>query len=194
MKNAFLTFVALFLVSIPFFASAESSFDAACMVKGGCWGPLITCTGDYTGVVTHTAQVPDPANPGQTKPIGTCTSVCDLAVLLNTWIFFAYTIIVYVLLPLGVAIGGFIWLTSAGNEERVSMARGIFGTTFKGLAIASVVVLVVGFVISSIGIGASNDSATKGGSGLGMSIVCNPNSDTIKVLNPDLNIQPANPT
>ena len=189
MKNIFIVCAVVFLLAVPalIFAADGSSFDASCMVnKFGCWGPLITCTGDYTGVVTHNARVPDPANPGQTKPIGTCNSVCDIAVLLQTWIFFAYTIIVYVLTPLGIAIGGFFWLTSAGNEERVTTGRGIFWTTAKGLGIATVVVIVVGFIISSIGVGASNGSATKGG--FGMSITCDQNSDSIKVLDPSLNV------
>jgi hypothetical protein len=193
-KNISVFCAALFLVSMPFLASAQSSFDAKCMLGGGCWGPLITCTGDYASSKVNpngVGLVPHAVNPATGQPTPTCNSVCDLAVLVNTWIFFAYTIIVYILLPLGVAFGGFVWLTSAGNEERVSMARGIFKKTFSGLAIATVVVLAVGFIISSIGIGASNDSAKKGG-GLSMSIVCNPNSDTIKVLDPNLNVTPTN--
>ena len=164
LRAAFVALAAAFLLSAPVLAFAQSSFDATCMVKGGCWGPLITCTWDYTNV----------AGP---HSVPTCTSVCDFAVLVQTWIFFFYSIIVYILLPLGIAIGGFIWLTSAGSGERITMARGIFKKTFVGLLTATVVVLIVGTVISVIGTKSSNSSGVIGWP----NIVCDANNNPLDV-------------
>jgi hypothetical protein len=118
-------FVALLLafVALPFFAHANDSMDA--IFKGGYWGkPLLSCTGTACGL---------------------CDAVDTTANLLA----FAFTILLYVILPAMILAGGFLIMISRGSEQ-YSQGRTMITSALIGTLIALLAYMVVSFVFDTI--------------------------------------------
>jgi hypothetical protein len=95
------------------------------------WGPLLSCVGN-----------------GQHLPSGLpdCKSVCDLLLTGQNILYFAITIALFVLLPLGVAIGGLKIMVSGGNSEGESSGKKIL----TGVAMALLIILGAYLIVNTI--------------------------------------------
>lgn len=78
-----------------------------------------------------------------------CT-ICDIFVLIANIFNFVITKIIPALAVIGIVWGGFVFLTSGGNQEKVKSGRKILLNTVVGLVIAYAAFLIVGGVLGAI--------------------------------------------
>ncbi len=60
--------------------------------------------------------------------------------------------------------GGFLWLTSAGNEKQVTQGKGVFQWTTLGVIMMFAAYTLVSYIFSSVGTGTAGGAATGAGS------------------------------
>ncbi len=149
------------LTVVPALAFAASKYEpipVTVLFSGGYWGganqPLIPCTGIQSitqynnsepgSTATHEESI----NKSQTTlPNGTqippCESLCDIFEALQRILYFALTILMYVLVPVMVFIGGFLMLISGGNPSQRATGTKTITSAVIGLAIAFGAFLIV---------------------------------------------------
>lgn len=112
---AFLVFTA-----IPMTALAGSGdVSAGTILKGGFWGPILSCTGGGDGVAITEK----------------CDDICDFIATIRNIIYFALTLLVYVVVPIAIMAGGFLIMTTGGAPERANMGKNIITNAGIGLVI-----------------------------------------------------------
>ena len=137
-------------VAVPYFALAASKAP-----KTKIWspsilkGPLITCTGDGTGQAGLQA----------------CQNLCDLVSTIINIIYFLIGVVLWVIVPILVTVGGVMYMVAGANHEMLGTAK----KTITGAVIGLVIVLcswliintfVTFFGITGIGGFGSNSSCT----------------------------------
>ncbi len=123
---AFLFLVPLILPCLAFAASAT--------VNSNVWnlsilqGPLVTCVGATTSTL--------PIQP-------TCQSFCDLFATVANVIYFCIAVVIWIIAPIMFLWAGILFMTSAGNQERVGQARKMLTGTVIGVLIVLCAYLLV---------------------------------------------------
>ena len=151
MKKFIFLFLAIIAIILPSFALAAPN-----LWPTGFWGPLISCLGNYSG--------------GGTLP--PCTSLCDLINTIENIIYFAISIVIFILAPILFAWGGILYMISRGSPDGLTKAKSVLTKTLLGVAIVLCAWLIVNTFINVLGIGSS-----VGGFGAGMCSVA-PNAAT----------------
>ncbi|MBI3589316.1 MAG: hypothetical protein HY093_02790 [Candidatus Liptonbacteria bacterium] len=99
------------------------------------WGPLVaTCPGDV------------------------CTSLCDLLDLVQHVVYFAITILLFVIAPIIFVIGGILIMTAGGSEERMGKGRQMIKGGVIGVLITLSAYLIVGTFLWLVG---NQDTGTR---------------------------------
>lgn len=83
---------------------------------------------------------------------GTDCNFCELIALFQRVLYLGLTVLLFVIVPILISIGGFYILVDMGSEERYRRGRQIVKGTVYGLALALVAFLVVNTVIAVLGI------------------------------------------
>lgn len=97
------------------------------------------------------------ADPKLTNPLSTT----DIPTLIGSIIKAALGIVGSIALLMFIY-GGFLWLMSAGNPERVTKGKNILIWATIGLATIFISYMAVGFVINSLGVGGDGGEESKG--------------------------------
>jgi Type IV secretion system pilin len=92
---------------------------------GGFWGPLLSCTGSGQG--------------GQPS----CANICDVVNTAERIIFFALTLLFFVIVPIMVMWAGVVIMTAGGNAEKVGEGKKLLMGTFVGLLLGLVSYILV---------------------------------------------------
>jgi hypothetical protein len=100
-----------------------ASPTAGTLWSGGYWGPLISCTGDYAGLVKNSSIT------------AKCTSFCDLLVTGQNILYFGMTLAIYILVPVFFIWGGFLILISRGSTNLLGKGKQVLTGTVVGLLI-----------------------------------------------------------
>jgi hypothetical protein len=95
------------------------------------WGPLLSCVGNGSHL------------PSDLPP---CKSVCDLLVTGQNILYFCLTIALFVLLPIGLAIGGLQMMLSRGSSEGESEGRKML----TGIALALLIIMSAYVIVNTI--------------------------------------------
>ena len=119
----------LTLIGVPLFASAV---QAPNIWPGGFWGPLLSCTGDYT----------------QTS--GTCHDLCDLMQTVVNVIYFAISIAVFVITPILFGIGAIMIMVAGANPGMLERGKKTLTGTIIGLAIILCSYLIISVFITAL--------------------------------------------
>jgi len=121
------------------------------------------------GSLLNTAVGPGQTGLSGSLPNLTSTVITALLSLLGT-IFFGLTIY-----------AGILWMTAAGQEDKVTKATNILQAAVIGLIIVLAAYAITAFVTSNLGGGGGGTTATtcKSAGGTGCVQVCNPPSDTV---------------
>lgn len=117
-----------FLLLLPSLGLAQSLFPS------GYWGPLVSCTGNYSSG----------SNP--------CVSLCDLIQTFLNVIYFGMTLVVFVLTPVLFAWGGITILLAAGDPGKLQSGKKILTGTLIGLGIVLFAFLIVSTFIKFLGV------------------------------------------
>ncbi len=141
MKKSFLLIAALALVAIPLFASA-----AAAPVKSDVWnptilkGPLVVCWGG-----------PMQAD-GKTPNDNACQSLCDLVAQFLNIIYFAIAFVIWIIVPIDVAVGGIMYMLAGANPGLVAKAKTILlGAAWAiGITLCSFIIVKTFVTVMSI--------------------------------------------
>jgi hypothetical protein len=121
------------------------------LFTGGYWGgisdpshPLIPCTGIYN-ITQHnvSGDVNFEIAPGQVNGLPPCQSLCDIFAALQRVIYFIFTILLYVIVPVFVFVGGFKLLISGGNPGKRGEAMKTISSAVIGLVIGLGAFLIV---------------------------------------------------
>ncbi len=96
----------------------SSKFD---LTKGGYWGPLVTCTGNYSATSSNEK---------------TCTSACDAIVQTEAIIYFVMTLLLYVGAPVMFLIGGLMIVFGGANPTLLAQGQKTLWGTAIGVALA----------------------------------------------------------
>ncbi len=98
---------------------------------GGYWGPLLTCTGDYS------------ATSSRDGTYKTCTSACDVIIEFEAILYFALTLVMYVGAPVMLVVGAGMIMFAGANPNLLSQGRKVLFSTVIGvvLALASYVIV-----------------------------------------------------
>lgn len=114
------------------------------VLEFGYWGgganPIIPCTGIFDIPTKNGVVRPAPA---QTAGLETCKSLCDILHALQHLIYFALTILIFIIVPGMIFVGGGIVLVSAGNPGTRSTGLSTIKSAIIGLAIALGAFLIV---------------------------------------------------
>ncbi len=104
------------------------------------WGsPLLSCTAQD-----------DPSLPG-TAVKEVCNDFCDIVHTGQHLLYFAITILVFVVVPVSFLAGGIMWMFSRGSTELVAAGTKMMRGAVMGLVIVLVAFIVVNTVLTSIG-------------------------------------------
>lgn len=148
MRRAFLLLacaVVAFGVLVPTITEAQ---EVGFPYYGGLGGgePLIPCTGFGKMGAEQVTVVSDEtvgtSASGEVLP--QCTSICDVFVLLNRLIVLAVTIMVTIITPVFLFLGGALVFLSGGNPSRRQQAMQVIKGTMVGLVIVLCSTLLVG--------------------------------------------------
>lgn len=139
----FFTPLMLSFLAAPSAALAQSSAN----IHSNVWsittlaGPLVTCVGAApaaggtpTGGVTQT-----------------CTSFCDLVATAANVVYFAITLVIWIIAPLMFLWAGILFMISTGSAERTGQARKMITGTVIGLLIVLCAYLIVTVFVGSLG-------------------------------------------
>jgi hypothetical protein len=123
------------------------------------FGPILNCTGYFQidakeQVVTldpttgkEKTETKDmsfrPVSDNATGGLPPCVSLCDIFVLVNNLLQFALTVIIVILVPFFILLGGFYILVSGGNPGKRATGKSIITGTLIGLAITVCAGLIV---------------------------------------------------
>ena len=113
-----LLFVLFVSVSPALAATTSCKPGGVSSLVRGYWGPLISCTAL-----------------GGSGSCPACVSVCDILQTGQNFIFFGMTLLLFVLTPVMIVVGGVTILLSAGSSSMVSKGRGMIWGAVIGLAI-----------------------------------------------------------
>ncbi len=91
------------------------------LTKGGYWGPLVTCTGNYSAASSNEK---------------TCTSACDAIVQAEAIIYFVMTLLLYIGAPVMFLIGGLMIVFGGANPNMLSQGQKTLWGTAIGVALA----------------------------------------------------------
>jgi hypothetical protein len=89
-------------------------------------GPLVTCTGDITGL--------NPTSGGPTNP---CQSLCDLILTIVVDIYIAIAFVIWIILPIMIIVGGIMYMMGGADPGLLTTAK----STLKGAIIGVIIVL-----------------------------------------------------
>lgn len=115
------------LVPIQVHAERPTMTD---IFTGGWWGD------SETGLLACDGQI--------------CSDFCQILDLINNLVYFGLTILIYVIAPIRIVIGGFLIMTSA-QSERLSKGKSMIKSTAIGIAIALLAFVIVATFLWVIG-------------------------------------------
>ena len=104
------------------------------LLRGGYWGPLITCDGNYSATGT---------DPGAHEKH--CTSACDAIIGFEAIVYFVMTIILYVGAPVMALVGGGMIVFGGANPGMIDKGR----KTLLGMAIGVALALSAYVLVST---------------------------------------------
>jgi len=114
----------------------------------GFWGPLVSCTGNYT-------------TPGSLPP---CTSLCDLIDTIINVIYFAMTLALFVIAPVVIVVGAIMIMLAGANPGMLESGRKAITGAVIGIAIVLCAYLIVNTTLTVLNItgvgGFGNNSCT----------------------------------
>jgi len=104
------------------------------------WGPLLSCTGIYKpGDINYKTDLPP------------CQNVCQIFDTFQNVLYFAATIIVFVIAPIIMVVGGIMIMTAGGSEERMKKGRDALWGAVWGIVLTFAAFLILNTFIWLIG-------------------------------------------
>jgi hypothetical protein len=197
--------IALFLVgaTVPHtYAAKYPTPNVEQLLTGGFWGPLVNCTGiqnikgfNGTDTIVNKSQTAIYVDGEPTSaPLDPCQSLCDIVEALQRLLYFALTILIYVLLPVMVFVGGFLILIGGGNPAQRATGTKTIVSAVIGLAIAMSAFLIVNTFLWLVFASAGDTSYTYTGDALSGQNTANGNSikttKATRVTWPNITCQP----
>ncbi len=121
-----------------------------------------------TPVVTHAALTPDNTGLKAAAPSGLLVNACEgstncLAIMAGKIIEAALGFIGILLLGLFIW-GGFMWMTAAGETEKVTKAQGVLANAIAGVVIVAMSFAITSFVLERLDSVASSPEMGRNGS------------------------------
>ena len=151
MKKIFLFITVTALITLPLFASAATR-----PVKSDIWnpsdilqGPLVICWGG-------------PVNADGSPNPDACTSLCDLVSQILNVIYFVIAFIIWIIVPIDVAIGGIMYMLVGANPGMLAKAKTILlGAAWAiGITLCSYIIIATFVNVMGIaGVGGFNTAA-----------------------------------
>lgn len=136
MKRAFGILVIIAVLVVPAVAAAHTSEDP---INLPFWGaPLLACTAQ-----DH------PTLPG-TAVTEVCNDFCDIVHTVQHLLYFAITVLLFAIVPLGFLVGGLMMIVSRGGEG-VSEARKVMFGSLTSAAVVLLAFVIVNITLNSIG-------------------------------------------
>ncbi len=132
MKTGLITF--LILLVVPTMALAACSANANVWNPNILAGPLVTCTGNVNGSGT------------------VCKSLCDLVCTVANVIYFFIGVVIWIITPIMVALGGIRIMLSRGNPGQLESAKKMIWGTVVGLLIVLCAYLIVLTFVRVLGV------------------------------------------
>jgi hypothetical protein len=145
MNKSFLVTAALIVLVCPLFARADSLPP-----KTNVWdprilgGPLVVCTGTATPARTLQNGTVIPAIPA-------CNNLCDVVAQTANVIYFAIAVVIWIIVPILVAVGGIMVMLGGPNPDLIERAKKTITGAVWGLVIVLCAWLAVYSVVGSFG-------------------------------------------
>lgn len=138
MKKYIFIIIAGLLILLPLISLAAGPS----LFPTGYWGPLVSCTGSASSSEKNTLPV--------------CTTFCDMVKTAQYVLYFAMTILFFLIVPILIAFGGLLMLISGGSEERFQSGRKYATSGLIALLIGMGAFLIISTFLWGIGNGQGN--------------------------------------
>jgi len=125
-------------IFLPLIASAYTTYTTPNIwgTPPGFWGPLVSCTGNYT-------------TPGSMTP---CTSLCDLIDTFINIVYFGMSIAIFIIAPIMVVVGGIMIMFAGANPGMLESGKKAITAAIVGLIIVLCAYLIVNTFITVLSI------------------------------------------
>ena len=133
MKKIVFATIVFGIALLPLFASAAGlpNIWSPSSIKG----PLVTCTGDVAGILSHSAGAP-------TTP---CKNLCDLIQTAVTDIYVVIAFVIWIILPISFTAGGIMYMLGGANPSLLQTAK----KTLWGALIGAIIVVCAYLLVST---------------------------------------------
>ncbi len=147
-----LAFVAIMTVTAPYVASADTiGVKSNVFSLDTLKGPLLICVG-----------APVPGSSGGAGPVSAvCNNLCDLVAQFANIIYFFIAVVIWIVVPALVAVGGIMYMLAGPNPSMVERAKKTLTGAVWGLAIVLCAWVIVYTFANVVGIGGIGGFSTK---------------------------------
>lgn len=148
MKNKFTIILVLILalVAMPYFVFANhNNINSNVFVPTILGGPLIVCTGYPSGGTAN--NLTEAA--GNSFP--TCNNLCDLVAQIANVIYFAIAVVIWVITPILIAVGGIMIMLAGASPEMIGRGKKTITGAVWGVVIVLLAWLLVFTFVSAFG-------------------------------------------
>lgn len=126
---ATLATIVLSVIALPVVAQAQTAPN---IWPAGYWGPILSCTGDYTGTTNATP----------------CVNLCNLVQTIINILYFGISIAIFIVAPILFIVGAIMIMLAGASPELLSRGKKTLTGTFIGLILVLSSYLIVSTIVT----------------------------------------------